>query len=184
MAVRVDPTLPVPVEVIQALGELLLAAAHGHELQVRVQMPLTIAGSEPEPDLAVIRRGAATAAAHPTSAELVVEVAVSSHHLDRGRKAELYAQADVPEYWVVDVPGRAVEAFTAPAGGRYAVRSATARRRRSRQGRFRRRRSPSATCFPAPDVPLGNRPKGHRRSREEYLRLRRVVKRPHAFPTL
>jgi hypothetical protein len=43
---------------------------------------------------------------HPASALLVIEVAVTSLAIDLGRKAALYAAADVPEYWVVDVPGK------------------------------------------------------------------------------
>ena len=37
---------------------------------------------------------------HPTTAELVVEVAVSSAVVDR-ENASLYADAGVPEYWIV-----------------------------------------------------------------------------------
>ena len=50
---------------------------------------------------------------------MVVEIAVSSHWIDRGAKAELYARAGVPVYWLVDVPGRAVEVRTQPCEGAY-----------------------------------------------------------------
>ena len=50
--------------------------------------------SEPEPDVAVIRGAARDyAAAHPTSAALVVEVARSGLRAARGRKAVAYARA-------------------------------------------------------------------------------------------
>ena len=49
-----------------------------------------------------------------------IQVAVSSHRLDRGRKAVLYAAADIPNYWLVDVPGRAVEVRTQPGRHGYA----------------------------------------------------------------
>jgi Uma2 family endonuclease len=95
----------------------------GGEALLRVQLPLHVAwDSVPEPDIAL----AGTEIdwdRHPTTASLVVEVAVSSHALDRGRKAELYAAAGVPEYWVVDVTGRSVEVHREPqpSGGYRAV---------------------------------------------------------------
>jgi Uma2 family endonuclease len=45
---------------------------------------------------------------------LVVEVAVTSHFVDRGVKERLYAQIGVPTYWLVDVPGRAIEVRSDP----------------------------------------------------------------------
>jgi Uma2 family endonuclease len=80
----------------------------------QVQQPVEIRpSSEPEPDLLV-------AASEPPSGEhlrgalLAIEVAVSSHRRDRGRKAKLFSEADIPTYWLVDVPGRAVEVRTQP----------------------------------------------------------------------
>ncbi|MFT5141528.1 MAG: Uma2 family endonuclease [Rhodothermales bacterium] len=54
---------------------------------------------------------------------LVVEVAESSIASDRTIKARLYATAGVPEYWVVDLTGRAVEAFRDPREGSYRSRT-------------------------------------------------------------
>lgn len=50
----------------------------------------------------------------------MVEVAVNSHAIDRGLKAELYARAGIPAYWLVDVPGRTVEVRSEPGGDGYA----------------------------------------------------------------
>jgi Uma2 family endonuclease len=89
----------------------------GGEAFLRVQLPLHVASdSVPEPDIA-LTDAAPSSDHHPTTALLVVEVAVSSHALDRGRKAELYAAAGVPEYWVVDVPGASVEVHREPQSG-------------------------------------------------------------------
>ncbi|HAB15391.1 MAG TPA: Uma2 family endonuclease [Verrucomicrobiota bacterium] len=83
-------------------------------LCVLKEAPLTFLRSEPEPDLAVVRgtrqdfrRG------HPTTAELVIEVAVSTLELDR-RKAAIYAGAGVKEYWVVVPAERCVEVYREP----------------------------------------------------------------------
>ena len=56
--------------------------------------------------------------AHPRTAELVVEVAVSSVALDR-ENASLYAEAGVKEYWIVLGTERKVEVYRRPEGGRY-----------------------------------------------------------------
>jgi Uma2 family endonuclease len=81
--------------------------------------PLTLADSEPEPDIS-ITRGAESdyAANHPTTAELVVEIAVSSPALDR-ENASLYAEADVREYWIVLGAERRVEVYSIPEKGTY-----------------------------------------------------------------
>ena len=86
---------------------------------VRREDPLTLADSEPEPDIAVVQGDeAAFFTAHPTTAELVVEVAVSSAALDRAN-ALLYAEAGVKEYWIVLGPEREVEIYRQPEAGRY-----------------------------------------------------------------
>lgn len=86
---------------------------------LRVQLPLEVAGdSVPEPDLALVT-DEPPLGQHPGTAILVVEVAVSSHAVDRDVKARLYAAAGIPSYWLVDVPGRAVEVRTAPASDGY-----------------------------------------------------------------
>jgi Uma2 family endonuclease len=80
----------------------------------QVQQPLEIRPrSEPEPDL-LVAVSEPPPGEHLRGALLVVEVAVSSHRRDRGRKAALFAEADIPAYWLVDVPGRAVEVRTRP----------------------------------------------------------------------
>jgi len=86
---------------------------------VRREDPLTLADSEPEPDVAVVRGAAADFfSIHPTTAELVIEVAVSSPTLDR-ENATLYAEAGVKEYWIVLGAEKKVEAYRRPEGGRF-----------------------------------------------------------------
>lgn len=86
---------------------------------VRREDPLTLADSEPEPDIAVVLGQESTFfCAHPTTAELVVEVAVSSPDLDR-ENASLYAEAGVREYWIVLAKERQVEVYRQPEQGRY-----------------------------------------------------------------
>ena len=60
--------------------------------------PLTTADSEPEPDISVtVGAESSFAEGHPQTAELVVEVAVTSAAADR-ENASIYAEAKVEEY--------------------------------------------------------------------------------------
>lgn len=89
--------------------------AIGHH--VRNQMAFDVGTeNDPGPDLAVVvgsRRDYADRQA--TTAILVVEIADSSLFLDTTRKAELYATAGVPEYWVIDLEHRQLHIFRDPA---------------------------------------------------------------------
>lgn len=90
---------------------------------VRREDPQTLKDSEPEPDIAVVRGTERDFFnAHPQTAELVVEIAVSSPVLDR-ENASLYAEAGVPEYWIVLGTTQQVETYRQPAGGRYRERA-------------------------------------------------------------
>jgi Uma2 family endonuclease len=86
--------------------------------EVRVGAPLTIGGSEPEPDLAVIPYSAPRPH-HPATAELVVEVVVSSLTRDLNDKPPVYAQAGIPVYWAVDLEGKRAVTHRLPQNGRY-----------------------------------------------------------------
>ncbi|HEV2998039.1 MAG TPA: Uma2 family endonuclease [Solirubrobacteraceae bacterium] len=112
--VDMSPHGPDHAEIIVDLTQHL---AHAHA-RLRVQLPLEVPpDSAPEPDLALVE--GRSPGRHPRTALLVVEVAGSSHAIDRGVKAVLYAQAGVPTYWLIDVPGRAVEVRTDPGPGGY-----------------------------------------------------------------
>lgn len=83
------------------------------------EAPLRLADSEPEPDVMVVRGEVADFdAVHPASAELVVEVAVTSLAADR-EMAFIYAEVAVPEYWIVIAPEEIVEVYRRPANGVY-----------------------------------------------------------------
>jgi Uma2 family endonuclease len=83
---------------------------------LRVQMPLAVPCGRPEPDLALADD--AGPREHPRTAELVVEVAITSWHDDIA-KLPGYAEAGVKVVWVVDVPARTVHVFEEPHGRRY-----------------------------------------------------------------
>ncbi len=109
--VEVSPQSPAHAAIIEQLQRHL---ASDPRLRVRVQSPLRVPpGSEPEPDVALLAERPPLGA-HPSTALLVVEVSVSTHMIDRNVKTVQYARARVPTYWLVDVPGRAVEVRTQP----------------------------------------------------------------------
>ena len=87
---------------------------------VRGQSAVTLPpGSEPEPDLAVVRGNAAAFRDHhpePSEIGLLVEVADSSLLDDRHDKGRIYARAGVPVYWVVNVVDKLIEVYTQPSG--------------------------------------------------------------------
>ncbi len=86
---------------------------------LRKEEPLTLADSEPEPDLSLVKGSVLDfRATHPHTAELIIEVAVSTLAMDR-EKAKLYAGANVPIYWLVDVSALQVEVYTQPQAGAY-----------------------------------------------------------------
>jgi Uma2 family endonuclease len=81
-----------------------LAIALGMDFDVRGHSPYAASDdSEPEPDISVSRRGGVIE--HPSAALLLIEVAESSVRKDRDIKASIYAEAGVPEYWIVDLSG-------------------------------------------------------------------------------
>jgi Uma2 family endonuclease len=97
-------------EVIEALTDHFART----DARVRVQLPFRVPpDSMPEPDLVLLAERPPPGR-HPSEALLVVEVAVSSHHVDRQAKADLYAKGGVPVYWLVDVPAKQVEVRTEP----------------------------------------------------------------------
>jgi Uma2 family endonuclease len=111
LLVEMSPKSPAHILVVNRLMRHFVAAS---DLWVQVQDPIEAAWDcEPEPDV-TIGEHAPLRGRLLRCPPLVIEVAVSTHRLDRGKKAELYAAADIPNYWLVDVPARAVEVRTRP----------------------------------------------------------------------
>lgn len=104
----------------------ILAAQLAPDFIFFQQDPITTADSEPEPDIMVVR-GTSTdfRTMHPATAELVVEVALTSRKLDRV-KGGIYAEAGVKEYWIVCPREKQVEVYRQPGPEGYAARSVVA----------------------------------------------------------
>ena len=104
----------------------LLHRQPGTAFIVRVQSPIALdAYSEPEPDLVLLRpRADFYAEAHPSAVDvlLAVEVADTSIDYDREVKLPLYAQAGLPEVWLIDLQESRIEVYARPQGGAYQQR--------------------------------------------------------------
>lgn len=100
------------------------------------QEPITLADSEPEPDVAVIRGDTRQYLdRHPGPGEVGLVIEVSDTTLQRGKrshalgyrtsKKRAYARAGIPTYWIVNLPEKHIEAYsqpTAAAGATYELR--------------------------------------------------------------
>jgi Uma2 family endonuclease len=96
-----------------------IAEAVGERARTRCQTAFAASDiSEPQPDIFVVPAGSYWRE-HPTRAYLVIEVADSSLARDRGIKRELYALADVDEYWIVDLVHDCVEVYRDRRDGRW-----------------------------------------------------------------
>ena len=90
-----------------------------HTFLIRNEQPITTQNSEPEPDLAIVAgKDEDYIFSHPKTAELIIEVALSSLALDL-EKAEIYARANIPEFIIIDGGRKQIFYFAKPASGKY-----------------------------------------------------------------
>ena len=95
------------------------------ESYLRIQSPLALGErSEPEPDIAIVAGSPRDYSSfHPTTALLVVEVADHSLLHDRQRKLPLYAEAGIPEAWILNLKQKTLEIYRDPGERGYGSRT-------------------------------------------------------------
>src|SRR5262249_30659359 len=114
-----------PHAIALGLVEEAIRVAFGVGWWTRQQSPLILGlDTDPEPDIAVVLGRPRDYSAHPTTADLVIEVADSSFDFDTNEKRLLYARAGIREYWVVDVNGRRLLVYHDPQAGDYTTQQA------------------------------------------------------------
>jgi Uma2 family endonuclease len=100
----------------------LLSRLAGTAALVSVQNPVTLERrSEPQPDVVLLpRRADLSGAWLPDHADtlVVIEVADTSVEYDRN-KLRLYADAGIPEVWLVNLPEDHIEVYRSPRPGSY-----------------------------------------------------------------
>jgi len=86
---------------------------------ISIQSPVIIsATSQPEPDLLLLNyREDCYSNSHPTGTDVLLALEVSS--TSYRKKGPLYAEAQIPEYWIVDLDRRCIEAYREPVNGQY-----------------------------------------------------------------
>lgn len=119
---RMGPIGPKHVHKVAQLDARLQEALKGKAV-VAVQSPLRLSeDSEPEPDLMVLKpplERYQDRLPTPEDVLLLVEVADTSLEFDREVKLPLYAEAGIPEVWLVNPKENLLEAHRDPRGGRY-----------------------------------------------------------------
>ena len=106
---------------VNRLNRLFTRRVGGHAL-VSIQNPLQMARSEPQPDLMLLRsRADDYTRSHPKPNDvlLLVEVADTSVEFDQTIKLRLYAQAKIPEVWIVNLLDKWVEVYRGPGARGY-----------------------------------------------------------------
>ncbi len=92
------------------------------EVLVSVQNPLRLSDyNEPEPDFVLADLTKYDGKRHPRPAEvlLVVEVSDTTLKYDRDTKLALYAEAEIREVWIVNLPNDLIEIHQKPGNGIY-----------------------------------------------------------------
>jgi Uma2 family endonuclease len=107
---------------VDDLGEWFIVRLVGRA-RVRVQNPVRLSsGSEPEPDIALVRpRPDRYRRGHPGPGDvlLIIEVADTTLDYDRDTKLPFYAAAGIPEVWIWDLNGERVLVYREPHEGQY-----------------------------------------------------------------
>ena len=120
--VQMSPIGPRHAAFVNNLNQLLVLRLAGRAI-VSVQNPVVVDDySEPQPDLVLLRRRAVPykeTHGAPEDVLLLIEVAETSIRYDRTTKLRLYAEAGVPEYWIVDGTSESVEVYRSPSVNGY-----------------------------------------------------------------
>lgn len=80
------------------------------------QLPLSFGKIDaPEPDIAVIEGKVRDFSdSHPKNAALIVEVFDTTLNFDRTKKASLYAENKIQDYWILNLKNRCLEVYRQP----------------------------------------------------------------------
>jgi Uma2 family endonuclease len=122
VVVAIPPIGPEHAGSVDRLGDLMRSLL-GSTVIVRGQNPVHLKeGSEPEPDLAVVRRrDNYYRDSHPTAMDtlLIIEIADSSLAYDRLVKGKLYAEAGIQDYWIANLVDDQIEVHRDPSPDGY-----------------------------------------------------------------
>jgi Uma2 family endonuclease len=117
--VEMSPQSPQHAYALRTLTMLAGPVAAAAGLVLSIQGPLDVSSpiTLPEPDFAIVP--VTPIDRHPSGALLVAEMGSTSLRIDLGPKARIYAEAGVPDYWVLDVKRREIVVHREPSGSRF-----------------------------------------------------------------
>ena len=120
--IQMGPIKSFHASVVDNLHELLLFLLREKTI-IRGQNPLRIDNySEPEPDLSIVHfytHKYRHQHPQPEDVHFLIEVADTTLQKDRKLKLPLYAEAGIPEVWIVNLKNNSVEVYTNPLDGAY-----------------------------------------------------------------
>lgn len=132
---------------VKRITEWWLFALQGRAI-VSVQDPVVLGEySEPQPDLALLRRREDFyARSHPSPEDilLIIEVSDTTARYDREIKLPLYARYGIPEAWLINLQQRRLEVYSGPEAGKY------------QQADFYQEGEVSSRAFPDLKLPLAD----------------------------
>jgi Uma2 family endonuclease len=122
--IEMAPEGPIHAFYGETLAEYLRSCLNGRAL-VREARPITLADSEPEPDISVVQQPRERYRdRHPSPEDIfwLIEVSDSSLKKDLEIKQPIYAAAGIQEYWVIDVQNQQLIVFRSPQAGEYTAK--------------------------------------------------------------
>jgi Uma2 family endonuclease len=106
-------------------GEYLMRLL-GDRAMIRSAKPITLPNhSEPEPDIAIVQRlGREYLEHHPYPENILwlIEYSDSTLEKDLETKSKIYAEVNIPEYWVANLKSRQLVIFQQPQDGEYTAK--------------------------------------------------------------
>lgn len=89
-----------------------------NQILIRLQLPIIVNDfSQPEPDIAIVKYDPLDYDdRHPNATEvyLIIEIADTTLKTDLEVKRQLYASANIPEYWVLNIKQRQLHVYRQP----------------------------------------------------------------------
>ncbi|MDJ0556909.1 MAG: Uma2 family endonuclease [Microcoleaceae cyanobacterium MO_207.B10] len=105
-------------------GVKYLRQVLGNLAEVMEAHPVTFVNSEPEPDITIVRSpDTLYLDRHPYGEDIywIIEIADSTLQKDLGMKKTLYANAEIQEYWVIDIAQKSLKVFQNQINNEYKV---------------------------------------------------------------
>lgn len=115
--IEMSPSGSLHAAIVDRISNFLMQSL-GNQVIVRTQSPVQISElSLPEPDISVLKPVKDFyAELHPQAQDiyLIIEVADTSYRYDKEIKLPVYAKAGIPEYWIINIERKEIEAHRAP----------------------------------------------------------------------